>query len=323
MVHVLFIGKYPPIQGGTATAAYWRNKELQKQDMSFEVITCIPANNEYLTDYAIKNDHEHLLCEKTAWHIPYSQLFSEQLVSKALEIAEQQQVDVVEGNYLFPYGFAAYVVSKIINKPLILRHAGSDLYRISDHSMFTMLLKEMALHAKVIVTNRESEGKWKRICDRARTIVSGRYVPDPAYFNDGGAHEEAAFLGKVTEKWNRKQLEYYYKYLVENRYSGKIRVYSNKSAIDVFNDYFSPRGYLVEGHPFVVPEKVPEILRDVKYLLVSQIPDGIPEESNIYMEGVAAGCVPVCEINKNITSEDMDFSKYIKTQRIIYKEALN
>ena len=322
MMNVLFIGKYPPIQGGTATAAYWRHRELQKYNISYEVITSIPISNEYFIDYDIKDEHIHLLCEKTPWHIPYSQLFSEQLISKALEIANRQNFDVVEGNYLFPYGFAAYVVSKIINKPLVLRHAGSDLYRISNNSMFLTLLKEMASHAKVIVTNRESEEKWKSISESSRTIVSSRYIPNSHFFNSNGRHDQTAFLGKVTEKWDRTQLEYYFNYLLKNNYTGKIRVYSNNSTIIAFNDYFSNKGYEIEGHPFVMPEEVPNILCDVKYLLVSQIPSGIPEISNIYLEGLVAGCIPVCMVDKTITPRDMNFSNYIRTQCEIYKEAI-
>lgn len=322
MVNVLFIGKYPPIQGGTATAAYWRQKELRCKGVNFEIITCIPADNDFFISSDMESENIHLICDKTPWHIPYSQLFSERLISKALEIAENQKFDVVEGNYLFPYGFAAYVVSKIINKPLILRHAGSDLYRVANKKMFLSLLKEMASHAKIIVTNRESENKWKTIYGDSNTVVSSRYVPNPNVFQKDGKHNQVAFVGKVTEKWDRSQLEYYYNYLCKRNYIGKIRVYSNDSTIEIFDEFFSSRRYEIEGYQFVMPEEIPGILRDIKYLLVSKIPSGIPEESNIYLEGISAGCILVCVDNKDFVQPDMDFMNYINTQYEIYKEAM-
>lgn len=322
-MNVLFIGKYPPIQGGTATAAYWRHNELKMRGVHFEVITTISPGSEYCIDYNFTNEHLHLLFDKTPWHIPYSQLFSEQLVSKALELASNQSFDLVEGNYLLPYGFAAYVVSKIINKPLILRHAGSDLYRVTNNKMFLALLKEMALHARLIITNYESKEVWKKICSNVNLVISNRYVPNPKVFSSNGNHIHATFIGKVTDKWDRAQMPFFHNYLLHENYEGKIRVYSNDSTISVFNDYFVDKGYEVEGKHFVIPDKIPEILRDTKYILVSKIPNGIPEESNIYLEGLASGCIPVCMDSKNISEMDMDYAKYIHSQYEIYREAIS
>lgn len=322
MAKVLFIGKYPPVQGGTATAAYWRQKELVKHGLNFEVVTSIPRDNEFHIEYDIEEKHVHTLCDKVPWHIPYSQLYSERLVSKSLELADQQDFDLVEGSYLFPYGFAAFVVAKLLDKPLILRHAGSDLYRIPESRMFYRIMKEMALQAKIVVTNYESERVWKHISDNIKTVVSERYVPAPTVFSKAGKHVNVSFLGKVTEKWDRNQLEYYCSYLDLNRYEGNIQVYSNDYTISVFDNYFTAKGYKVEGHHFVMPEFVPEILKDTKYLLVSKIPDGIPEESNIYLEGIEAGCVPVCQMKETTGKSKPCFAEYIEKQCEIYEEAL-
>lgn len=323
MVNVLFIGKYPPIQGGTSTAAYWRHKELKSKGVRFEVVTCIPADSDYFISSDTQFENVHVLCDKIPWHIPYSQLFSEQLISKALEIAKQKNIDVIESNYLFPYGFAAYVLSMLLNKPLILRHAGSDLYRVANDKSFSTLLQKMASHAKMVVTNRESEDKWKSICGNSNIVVSSRYVPNPSIFKMDGEHSQVTFLGKITEKWDRAQLEYFYNYLCEHNYIGKISVYSNDYTIEVFDEFFTYRGYKIEGHPFVMPDEIPNVLSDTKYLLVSRIPSGIPEESNVYLEGLSAGCIPVCVDNKKLSSLDMDFNEYINTQYEIYKEAIN
>lgn len=317
MARVLFIGKYPPIQGGTSAAAYWRIKELINNGIDFEIVTSA-VDNDYTTPY-LKNDNINFINNKTPWHIPYSQLYSERLVSKGLEIAKIKEIDIVESNYLFPYGFAAYVISKIIHKPLILRHAGSDLYRVSNDFALRMVLKEMTSHAKIIVTNEESKNKWKDIYENVKLVVTPRYIPNPNYFYDTGENQGTAFLGKVTDKWNRQQLDYYYNSLKKLNYRGNINIYSNEKTEIIFKEYFKKRGYLVIGNRFVYPGEVPKILQKTKYLLISEIPIGIPEKSNIYLEGLFSGCIPICKSN-HTTKLELDYDEYIKTQKMIYEE---
>ena len=319
MARVLFIGKYPPIQGGTSAAAYWRIKELINNGIDFEIVTSA-VDKEYTTPY-LKNDNLNFINNKIPWHIPYSQLYSERLVSKGLEIAKIKEIDIVESNYLFPYGFAAYVISKIIHKPLLLRHAGSDLYRVSNDFSLRMILKEMAFHAKMIVTNEESKNKWKDIYENINLVVAPRYVPNPNYFIKTGENQGTAFLGKVTEKWNRQQLDYYYNCLKKLNYRGDINIYSNEETTIIFKEYFEKRGYHVVGNGFVYPNQVPNILQKTKYLLISEIPSGIPEKSNIYLEGIISGCIPICNFNY-ITKLDFDYDEYIKTQKMIYEELI-
>ena len=142
-MNVLYIGKYPPMEGGTATAAYWRIKELRQRGISFEVLTCLPMSKDYVIEDFTDEENLHIVKEKLPWHIPYSQLYAEQLISSSIKLFELKNFDVIEGCYLFPYGFAAYVVSELFNRPLILRHAGSDLCRLVKGSSLSSLLTKM------------------------------------------------------------------------------------------------------------------------------------------------------------------------------------
>ena len=149
--------------------------------------------------------------------------------------------------------------------------------------------------------------------------VTLRYTPNPAIFQSEGKHIETTFLGKITEKWNRRQFDYYYDFLMEHMYCGAIKVYSNSYTVEEFLRYFQSKGYDVIGNSFVSPDRVPRILQDTKYLLVSETPNGVQESSNCFAEAISAGCVPVCA-DKNVKSAvNLDFESYISEQLNIYK----
>lgn len=322
-MNVLYIGKYPPMEGGTSAAAYWRIKELRRRGISFEVLTCISTTDDYTIEQFDGEDQLHLIKDKVPWHIPYSQLYSERLISAAIELLEHRPFDAIEGCYLFPYGFAAYVAAELFHLPLILRHAGSDLYRLSKGSNFKSLLSRMSNAAYILVTYEECIDNWIKLGASSNLYVASRYVPNPAVFKAEGNHTETVFLGKVTERWERRQFDYYYAFLVKHDYHGKIQIYSNEYTIDEFARYFQARGYEVVGHPFVMPNKVPQILQDTKYLLISTAPDGIPESSNCIREALSAGCVPVYigTVDAKLNAKP-DYEGYIREQLRIYARAL-
>lgn len=319
-MNILFIGKYPPIEGGTASTAFWRHNALKNYNIEFEIVTCILNESEYFIPYDDTNEKVHLISEKMPWHIPYSQLYAEQLISKALGIAKNREFDAVEGSYLFPYGFAAYVVAKILGKPLILRHAGSDLYRItSTHQLDDIFLK-MVSEASAIVTYEGCQEKWKMFNSNAKLYLSERYVPNPANFYPGENSRNAVFLGKITEKWNRKQFDFFRSKMKEYGYEGVIRVYSNDYTVGAFKKYFESHEFSILPHSFVMPEEVPDILRDAKFILLSEVPSGIPEESNLFSEAVACGCKVIC-LNKHCLPR-ITYNEYIKQQIEVYEESV-
>lgn len=319
-MNILFIGKYPPVEGGTATAAYWRHKELKKYNIEFEVITCILNESEYFIPNSDIDEKVHVISDRIPWHIPYSQLYAEQLISQALAIAEKREFDAVEGSYLFPYGFAAYVVAKILDKPLILRHAGSDLNRIISTQQLDIILKKMTSEAKIIVTYRDCEHTWHELNPNAKLFFAERYVPNPTFFNSSGKHCNAVFFGKITEKWNRKQFDYYVSKLKDCGYVGVIDIYSNDYTVDAFKAYFEEHGFKISQHTFVMPQDVPNILREAQYVLLSEIPSGIPEESNLFSEAVMCGCKVLCS-NEHYMPQ-ITYGEYIKQQINIYEEAV-
>ena len=320
-MNILFIGKYPPIEGGTASTAYWRHKGLLKYGINFEIITCILNDSDYCIPKYNCNKNVHVLFERMSWHIPYSQLYAEQLISLALKIAKNKEFDAIEGSYLFPYGFAAFIVAKILDKPLILRHAGSDLHRIVSTGKFDDVVREMANSAKIIVTYKDCEYIWKRIDTNVRLYFTERYVPNTTFFCDDEKGQNAVFLGKITEKWNRNQFDYFLSGLKGRQYYGAISVYSNNYTVSAFKDYFEKKEFIVKPYYFIDPEDVPSVLKKAKYVLLSEIPSGILEESNLFSEAVKCGCEVICAGEHRMPR--IAYDEYVQQQIKIYEEIVN
>lgn len=319
-MNVLYIGKYPPIQGGTSSAAYWRFDGLRKYGIRVVIVTCIPSDNPYQHD--LENSHDvHILRNPISWHIPYSQLFTEQLVEKSLEVASSNPVDIVEGCYLFPYAVAAFFVAMILKKPLIIRHAGSDLFRVAQNGRFDSLLLRMGDYASAVVTTYEAVDKWRTLgISLSKLHICDRYYPNPSYFINSTKENVTVFMGKITPKWDRKQLIFWHRELLKNKFSGKIVSYSDKYTADIIGNFFRENGFYVKCHNFVEPKCVPQILSHCKFLLVSSIPKAIPEESNLVMEGISCGCniISTDEITEVSVSES-GYLKYILDQVSIYE----
>ena len=111
-MNLLYIGKYPPLEGGTSVAAYWRIKEYENFGIHTEIITAC-RKNEFCLPLKKTDNAVTVIESKMDWHIPYTQLFSERLVSAALKISENFNPDLIEGNYFFPYGYAAYKLTAL------------------------------------------------------------------------------------------------------------------------------------------------------------------------------------------------------------------
>jgi hypothetical protein len=178
----------------------------------------------------------------------------------------------------------------------------------------------MSSEARVIVTYEECEDTWKQLNSNAKLFLSERYVPNPLYFYPGENGQNTVFFGKITEKWNRKQFDYFMSKLKKYECESVISVYSNDYTVCAFSNYFEKHGFTIKQHSFVMPQDVPSILRDAKYVLLSEIPSGIPEESNLFSEAVMCGCKVICS-NEHCMPK-ITYDEYIKQQIKVYKEAV-
>lgn len=319
-MNLLYIGKYPPLEGGTSVSSYWRMQEYASHGICTKIVTayrrdecCLPMD---------EKDTATVICSKMDWHIPYTQLFAERLISSALALSKTFKVDIIEGNYFFPYGYAAYVVSLLLDRPLILRHAGSDLFRLGRNVELSELFRKMLKSAKKIVTYEDCRNIWSKMgVANNNLFFSKRYVPNPKYFHPDIKNGNAVMLGKITDKWDRSQVEYYVSELKKRYFQGTLKIYSSSKRRSEIKQYFSKNGIDTSINDFLAPKEVCKVLAQASFALVSEIPPNIIEQSNISLEAAACQCSVIQRgMKKLVGNIEQEYEDYLANQFEIYNE---
>ncbi|MFA5931392.1 MAG: glycosyltransferase family 4 protein [archaeon] len=161
-LNILKISKYPPIEGGESSNAYWYCKGLGKRGHKIFVLTNSYEVEDPYREQLTVEDLDKLKPKNVNLYstnpfempgfIPSFNPITIKLISKGIEILENEDIDVIEGSYLLPYGFVAHYLSKQFDKPLVLTHAGSDMTRILNSPHYISALKRTILSANAIVT---------------------------------------------------------------------------------------------------------------------------------------------------------------------------
>lgn len=217
-MRLAFVCKYPPIQGGEATKAYFLSQALADRGHSVTVI----SNGREISDLdtvAMPNDEaRHLVSENLAYYstapgpepffISQYALVQERLASLVLELHAQYKFDLILGWYLFPYCLAASISAKLLRIPYVTQHAGSDLKRQMGDQRLYALGQHVFREAAGVLSYPSAEAYFRALgCTRVHKVT-------PAYpdaFRPDGPHwptrEEAGlvrdaqhsilFLGKI------------------------------------------------------------------------------------------------------------------------------
>lgn len=176
-MRVLLLGKYPPIEGGVSGATFRAAGELAARGHEVHVITNANEVEIGFREFLWGNDSDRLQGTRgtgsvqvhctTAMDgvsfIPWAEPYSSKLIGRALSVGKRTACDVVVGIYFEPFGLAAAIVAQILGRPLILRHAGSDIGRLADHCDLRPAYEWMLQQASVILTGPASLEPHRRL----------------------------------------------------------------------------------------------------------------------------------------------------------------
>ncbi|HIE41266.1 MAG TPA: hypothetical protein EYP80_01235, partial [Candidatus Aenigmarchaeota archaeon] len=242
MKNILFIGKYPPIEGGETTKIYWLLKALGEKGFKIYVNTnAIEVEEEYRI-YFEGEDIEKLQPKNVKLFntnpfnyikfIPWFNPFTERLINNGINIIKNYKIDIIVGWYLLPYCFVANYLSKIFKIPYLVVHAGSDLNRIYPNYEYNSLFTKVLKDAKHIVTSGNMN-KWfkymgfKNVISIDPELNLDAYSPKIKPLRLNNCYNKLLlFLGKVGKG---KGLEYLLKSLKYIKYKNyKLVITSNK-----------------------------------------------------------------------------------------------
>lgn len=188
---VTIVGKYPPIQGGTSASVYWAAHALAEDKYKVQIVT---NAEEVEPEFRVFADAKPLGTTKTSAldgrlivnnvsplkrgsYIPWSNPFASKLLGLTLEVAASDESDLIIGWYFEPYGLVATLAGSILHKPVVLRHAGSDVGRLSLHPNLKSAYGWMLKNTQHILT---SSGMENILCelgapkDRLRCIDAAK-----------------------------------------------------------------------------------------------------------------------------------------------------
>ena len=126
----------------------------------------------------------------STFHIPYSNPYSTKLLGEGLSILNNVDIDMIYGWYFEPYATVASVLGKISDKPVILKHAGSDLNRLSAHKQLNSAYSWAMNNALCVITNTFSP-KCSELFDKLNVPQEKRLQLFPSRISKSFSHNVA------------------------------------------------------------------------------------------------------------------------------------
>lgn len=309
-LNILFIGKYPPIEGGESTKLYWLARGLGEKGHNVYIVSnCQEIEDEYrcvLRSEDLKELQPRNVklfstspLDKLSFIPSYNPL-SEKLSSLAIEVCESYDIDIIIGWYLLPYAVAAFNVSKIKNKKFVFQHAGSDINRLLTNQFLYKYLQKIISEADAVMSYPATRPLFESV--RIKNIfihlpkIPSLFNPNETPFNleeEFGLKIEKEntflFLGKLTK---RKGLEY----LLES-----FQKVSNDKNLLIFGrgkeeEYFKLRYKKENIHYFnpIPPWRVSNLIKSCTSVILPEYNFGIKQhKSRIPLETILCGEVPI------------------------------
>lgn len=320
---VCTISKYPPIQGGISSHTYWLTRGIAKRGVEVHVVTnanCV--ENEYQISDEISERYEHLFVHyvipEIPWHIPYSELYVPRLVDASLEVLANNKIDIIDTNYLIPYGIVGYLLSNITGTPYIVRHGGSDIAKFINKGVLKHLLKDVIRNAAAIVTDEKNKGIFEAL--NSNIHVLPRYIPDSDYFKPNTVSRSVpvfAHIGKINYYWKQKSLDRLVEIFagVENEHM--LRFVGQGNGYDEFCNFVRASGLKrYELKEFVHPANMPRLLDQTDFLICFSQNNPIQDYSNIVCEAIWSGITLILDEKTDVAEYERNLAGTLENQII-------
>ena len=315
MARIVYISKYPPLEGGIAAKTYWLAQALGGRGHHIHIVTDRKDADKVhtiTTATSIPNHANvtvHRPPQPVPWHIPHGEHRALSLLDMTLEVIEREKPDYIAAGYLVPYGLVAYLASKITGLPYVLQHGGSDIKKFVEGGLWSNLLGKVLSSADWIITDLIHKAEIEKWNSRSRTVLP--YVPDPAVFTPVTREKRKrpvlAIIGKANYHWEHKGW-----HRVINTWSklGKdyeFIVVGQGVGLERFQAYVREHlGNRVDWKPFLPPWEMPSLLRSVDVLFHFEADLPFPMFSNLVVEALFCG-TPVISDQEDLVNRYQNY----------------
>ena len=301
-MNILAITKFPPIQGGESSSAFFLFDELARRGHTVTVLTnseeVLPKDRVCFAggDSAVLSANPNVTIRNVGndpmpEFIPQYDPKTEKLLNEGIKILSSDRFHVVFGWYLLPYVSAAFLLSEMFQLPLVLQHAGSDLTRIypkkSLNNYFDTIITRSAGIVTYAGTSKYFDKESGRILEQNRGFpdifsIDGSQVDFQEEFNIA-CDSETTFLclGKFTRAKGFYEIVEAFRRIG----SAKLVIFSpnrRRVCLELPTNVF-----MVDA---VAPWRVPAIIRSAKAVIVPEWDFGVPaHKSNLPLESILCG----------------------------------
>ncbi len=304
MAEIVYISKYPPLEGGIASKTYWLANALARAGHTIHVVTDGVDVDTYLT---IPNaDHPpetpgvfiHRADQVVPWHNPNDSHRSISLLDKSLQVVTEKKPDLIVGGYLVPYGIIASLLSRLTGIPFVLKHGGSDIHKFLLNDVWPHILPKALAEACQVITDYDSLDHIRRFTNSIKVLPP--YVPDPSAFARLPRPDRdtitLALIGKANYHWHHKGWQKIVNFWGQLGDEFRLVVVSQGIGLEGFKD-FLPKNLLnrIDWLPFVPPWKMPDLLRTIDGLLYFQDQLPFPMFSNTVLEALSCGTLVITD----------------------------
>jgi glycosyltransferase involved in cell wall biosynthesis len=189
------VGKFPPIEGGVSTYTYWLAAGLARRGHDVFVVT---TADEVDAPYRITLD-----AADAAWlaprgrgslsiisaqsysrrgmgMIPEANPYVTKLAGLATSTIRTNSCEVVVGSYYEPYAFSAWLAATWCKRPVLVRHAGSDLGRLFRVPELAQAYSQMLRGAEAVMAHRSNWDRFRMLGAEPAQLIDDipYYLPD-------------------------------------------------------------------------------------------------------------------------------------------------
>jgi glycosyltransferase involved in cell wall biosynthesis len=284
---ICFITKYPPIQGGVSSRAYWQAKALGERGHEVHIITnSLEVEDDYKEVFDF-NDPDFLPinvflhstdADSNPWHIPFSPAYTERLANLAIEVIQKYDCQVIDSNYILPYSIAGNIAKNITGVPQILRHAGSDIGKLYKSDSYNTLFRSIFHRVDKILTYPQLKEMFISLgIPESKIGVDDKVIVDPNALNPGVTSFPLSsriekkipecpiltYIGKINYYWESKGLPELVKAVKDIKEDFLLLFVANGKGIKAFQKLLEEEGLMNRSLflDFLPPWQIPSVIK--------------------------------------------------------------
>ena len=199
------VGKYPPIEGGVSATTYWLARGLAERGHEIHIVTNadevedrfrirLDAGDSTMLQPQFGNGgfvrvhHIESFDPIAMAHIPEANPYFTRLASLATDVVRRYGCDAILASYLEPYGMAGWFAAQRSDRPLLIRHAASDIDRLARAPDLGPAYKEILRDATAVLTFPRLVRRFAGMgVHPSRIVEAPRYRHDSRFFRPRGA----------------------------------------------------------------------------------------------------------------------------------------